>query len=179
MPTLKQIAAVFFRVGNTTFGGGDPTIAVLEREFDRRGWITPEQFTLAYGLARVTPGTNVLAFAAGAAWLMAGIAGAVVAVLVITVPSAIVVVWLTRFCELGNTNRWAHAAIAGTVCAAIGTMLAAALNLARLQMLKTNLFSTVAVVFAAFVLAQTFAVSPIQILGLAAVGGLLFGAAKK
>lgn len=179
MPTLKQIAAVFFRVGNTTFGGGDPTIAVLEREFDRRGWITPEQFTLAYGLARVTPGTNVLAFAAGAAWLMAGIAGAVAAVLVITVPSAIVVVWLTRFCELGNTNRWAHAAIAGTVCAAVGTMLAAALNLARMQFLKTNWISTIIVVFGAFVLAQTFAVSPIQILGLAAITGLLFGAAKK
>ena len=99
------------------------------------------------------------------------------AVLVITVPSAIVVVWLTRFCELGNSNRWAHAAIAGTVCAAVGTMLAAALNLARMQIVKTNWISTVVVVLVAFAL--TFALSPIQILGVAAVAGLLFGAAKK
>src|SRR2546421_6568545 len=131
MPTLRQLAAVFFRVGNTTFGGGDPTIAVLQREFERRNWITPEQFVLAYGLARVTPGTNVVAFRAGSAWLMAGVAGAIVAVLVVTVPSAVLVVWLTRICELGGTNRWARAAIAGTVAAAVGTMLGTALYLTR------------------------------------------------
>src|SRR2546426_12444100 len=129
MPTLKQLAAIFFRVGNTTFGGGDPTIAVLQREFERRGWITPEQFVLVYGSARVTPGTNVVAFCAGAACLMLGVAGAIVAVLAVTVPSAILVIWLTRICELGGTNRWARAAVTGTVAAAVGTMLAAALNL--------------------------------------------------
>src|ERR1700730_1715629 len=122
MPTLKDIAIVFFRIGNTTFGGGDPTIAVLQREFDRRGWITPEQFVLAYGLARVTPGTNIVAFCAGAAWLMLGLAGAIVAVLAVTVPSSVLVIWLTRLCELGTTNRWAQAAVAGTVSAAVGSM---------------------------------------------------------
>jgi chromate transporter len=174
MPTLRQLAAVFFRAGNTTFGGGDPTIAVLQREFERRGWLTAEQFVLAYGLARVTPGTNVVAFCAGAAWLMLGVAGAVVAVLVVTIPSAVLVIWLTRICELGATNRWARAAITGTVAAAVGTMLAAALYLTRLQLRKTNWPSTIAIVVAAFVLAQTFKLSPIQILGLAAATGLIW-----
>lgn len=174
MPTLRQTAAVFFRVGNSTFGGGDPTIAVLQREFDCRGWITPEHFVLAYGLARVTPGTNVVAFCAGTAWLMLGIAGAIAAVLAVTVPSAVLVIWLTRICELGGTNRWARAAITGTVAAAVGTMLAAALNLTRLHLSKTNWLSTIVIVVAAFVLAQTFRLSPIQILGLAAVIGVIW-----
>lgn len=174
MPTLKQLAAVFFRVGNTTFGGGDPTIAVLQREFDRRGWITPEQFTLAYGLARVTPGTNVVAFCAGAAWLMLGLVGAIVAVLLVTVPSAVLVIWLTRICEIGDTNRWARGAIAGTVAAAVGTMLAAALNLTRPQLAKSNWLSAIVIVIAGFILAQTFGLSPIQVLGLAGVTGLIW-----
>ena len=129
---------------------------------------------LAYGLARVTPGTNVVAFRAGSAWLMAGVAGAIVAVLVVTVPSAVLVVWLTRICELGGTNRWARAAIAGTVAAAVGTMLGTALYLTRLQLSKTNWLSTIGIVVAAFVLAQTFKLSPIQILGLAPITGLIW-----
>ena len=174
MPTLRKLAAVFFRVGNTTFGGGDPTIAVLQREFQRRGWITAEQFVLVYGLARVTPGTNVVAFCAGTAWLMLGVAGALIAVLVLTVPSAVLVIWLTRICELGATNRWARAAITGTVAAAVGTMLAAALYLTRLQLRKATWPSTIAILVASFVLAQWFRLSPIQILGLAAVTGAIW-----
>jgi len=165
---------VFFRIGNTTFGGGDPTMAVLQREFDRRGWMTAEQFGLAFGLARVTPGTNVVAFCAGAGFLMLGIAGAIAAVLAETVPSSILVIWITRWCELGATNHWTRAAITGTVAAAVGTMLAAALNLTRMQLTRTRWVSALTIVVGAFVLAQFFGVSPIQILGLAAVVGLLW-----
>lgn len=43
---------------------------MLPREFDRRGWLAPEQFTVAYGLARITPGPNMLAFCAGAAYVV-------------------------------------------------------------------------------------------------------------
>src|SRR5258708_13096178 len=42
MPTLRQMAAVFFRIGNTTLGGGDPTIAILQPQFDPRRSITPQ-----------------------------------------------------------------------------------------------------------------------------------------
>lgn len=174
MPSLKKLAVLFFRVANTTFGGGDPTMAVLQREFDRRAWITGEQFTIAYGLARITPGTNMLAFCAGTAWMILGLAGAIVAILVVTVPSAILVIWLTRMCVLGSTNRWAQAAIAGTVAAAVGTMIAAALSLARMQFSKANWFPTILIVIAAFVLAQVVRLSPIQVLGLAAAVGLVW-----
>lgn len=175
MPSLKQLTAVFLRVGNTTFGGGDPTIAVLQREFERRGWLDAEQFVLAYGLARVTPGTNVTAFCAGAAWIMRGLAGAVMAVLALTVPSAVLVIWLTHMCEIGGSNRWARAAIAGTVAAAVGAMLAAALNLTRLQITKMNWLSTILIVAVAFVLVRMAGLSPIQVLGLAAIAGLIGG----
>lgn len=174
MPTLRQLAAVFFRIGNTTLGGGDPTIAVLEREFDRRRWITPEQFTLAFGLSRVTPFTNLLAFCAGTAWFMLGMMGAIVAVLVVTIPSAALVIWLTHICELGGANRWAQAAIGGTVAAAVGTTLAAALRMVQPQFGKSSWPWASVVVIAAFVLSWTFALSPVQILALAAVAGLFW-----
>lgn len=174
VPTLKQLGSTYFRIGNTTFGGGDPTIAVLAREFDRRGWLAPEQFTVAFGLARITPGTNMLAFCTGAAWIMRRLPGALVALAAVTIPTAILVVWLTRICEATSSNRWAHAAISGTLIAAVGSMFAAALVLARVQLTKKNWISTVLVIAIAFSLAQFFSFSPIQILGLAAVVGLFW-----
>jgi chromate transporter len=170
------MAAVFFRIGNTTLGGGDPTIAVLQREFDRRRWITPQQFALAFGLSRVTPFTTLLAFCAGTSWFMLGVLGAVLAVLVVTIPSAALVIWLTHICELGATNRWAQAAINGTVAAAVGTMLAGAISLVRPHLGKSTWPSTAIVVIVAFVLSRTFALSPLQILGLAAVIGFFWTA---
>ena len=75
-PRLTAVTSLFARVGITVFGGGDPTIAILQREFYRRDWLSPEKFAIAFGLARLTPGTNVLAFCAAAGWYILGFGGA-------------------------------------------------------------------------------------------------------
>ena len=82
-PQLTAVTRLFLRVGVTVFGGGDPTIAILQREFYRRDWLNPERFAIAFGLARLTPGTNVLAFCAAAGWYLLGLGGALAAVLAI------------------------------------------------------------------------------------------------
>jgi len=168
------MAWVYFRVGNTTLGGGDPTIAVLQREFARQRWITRAQFTLAFALSRVTPFTNMLAFCAGTAWFMLGLMGAIVAVLVVTVPSAALVIWLTHICEIGATNRWAQAAIGGTVAAAVGTTVAAAFRIVQPRLGKSEWLWTALIVIAAFVLSSTSTLSPVPILALAAVAGFFW-----
>ncbi len=62
-PTLRKLTGIFLRIGNTTFGGGLPTIAALQRELvEQRAWLSQEDYALAFSLARVTPGTNVIAF---------------------------------------------------------------------------------------------------------------------
>ena len=43
-PRLSSITRLFARVGITVFGGGDPTIAILQREFYQRQWLSPEKF---------------------------------------------------------------------------------------------------------------------------------------
>src|ERR1700734_3195772 len=103
-PPLIDVTNLLFRVGVTVFGGGDPTIAILQREFYRRDWLSPEKFGIAFGLARLTPGTNVLAFCAAAGWYLRGLPGALAAVLAITIPASVLVVWLTRAYDL--TTRY-------------------------------------------------------------------------
>ncbi len=173
-PTLRDVAWLFLRVGNTTFGGGNPTIAVLQREFYQRNWLTPEQFGIAFGLGRVTPGTNLLAFCAAAGYYILGLMGAVAAVLVVTIPSSILVIWLTRVCEAGAMHPLAQSIIAATIAAAVGTMIGASVLLVASEFSKSNWLKPLVVSIGAFLLAYVFALSPLAVIGVAAAVGFFW-----
>ena len=122
-PSVKKLTEIFFRIGNTTFGGGYVTIGMLGRELvDTRRWISVEKFDLAFALARVTPGTNLIAFCAAIGALICGVAGAVGAVVALTAPSSALAVLITYGFERWQDNRIAMAAIGGTVAAVAGMM---------------------------------------------------------
>jgi chromate transporter len=168
---LREIAVLFLRVGSTTFGGGDPSMAVLQREFQRRQWLDAHRLGIAYGLARITPGTNMLAFCAATGWYLRRWAESVTAVLGVTIPSTVLIVLLTRVCESGDRIPWLGAALAGTIAAAVGMMAAAAFLLVRTQVSQRDWLLPIAVATGAFALSSGLAINPIAILALAAVLG--------
>lgn len=142
-------------------------MALLQRELIGRKWITRDDFALAYSLARITPGTNVLAFCAGTGARVLGFAGAVAAVLAVTVPSAILAVLLTRGFEAWATHPWATAAIGGTVAAVSGMMWASVWSLIRPYLgLRALLFTG-----GAFLAAWKFHVTPVPVILAAALAG--------
>ena len=169
-PSLAAVTRLYLKIGNTTFGGGDPTMALLQRELIGRKWITREDFALAYALARVTPGTNVLAFCAATGMRVLGVAGALAAVLAVTLPSAILAVLLTRGFETWRTHPWAMAAIGGTVAAVSGMMWASVWSLVK------PYIGVRALVFTggAFVAAWKFHVTPVPVIFVAALAGYLW-----
>lgn len=173
MPKLGPLALLFLRIGNTTVGGGEPTVAALQQELSRRNYITPEQFGLAYALARLTPGTNMLAFCAAAGWYALGLAGAFAGVLAVSIPSSVLVVWLTRICEEGDRIPWLGAAVKGMIAAAAGITVAAAFKLADSQIVPGHRVVPIAIVAGAF-LARLLGLPPLYTLALAATAGLLW-----
>jgi chromate transporter len=173
-PRLLKVVLLFLRVGNTTFGGGDPTIAVLQREFYRRKWLSAEQFAIAFGLARVTPGTNVLAFCAAIGWYISGLVGAIAGVLAVSVPSSVLVVWLTHVCALGIRSPRAQSIITATVAAAVGTMIGAAVLLVKTQCSKRDWVRPTLIAAGAFVLTRWLGLSPLPVIALAAVVGFFW-----
>ena len=95
--TVREFVSIFLRDGTFTFGGGDPAMAALHNDLTRqRGWLSEDDNGLFYALARLTPGTNILAFCAAAGWRLLGWMGAVLAVSAATIPSAFLVIWLTH-----------------------------------------------------------------------------------
>lgn len=167
----RSLSWLYTRIGSTTFGGGDPTMAALQSELFARKWIDREQYGLVYALARATPGTNILAFCAGTGWLALGIVGAVLAVVGTSLGSAIVVVLLTAGYEAWRHNVWAMAAIGGMLAAATGLMGVAAYSLLKPHCRRARWLRAAVIFSAALVLALKFGLTPIQVLAVAAITG--------
>ncbi len=176
-PSLGRVTRAFLRIGNTTFGGGDTTQAALQREFiNRRGWITQDDYAVAFSLARITPGTNVVAFCAAIGARVAGWRGAIAGVLAESAPSAAIAVLITWGYEAWRSNRWVMAAILGASAAVAGMMFASVFLLLRPHLkLSWTAARSAALFAAAFLAAWKFGVTPLPIIGVAALAGFAWG----
>ncbi|HEY4365133.1 MAG TPA: chromate transporter [Bryobacteraceae bacterium] len=170
--SLLQLVLIHLRVGNLTFGGGDPSLAALHAEIvATKGWISPEEYTIVFALARITPGTNLLAFCAGISWDLLGWVGAMAALLAMTIPASFLIVLLTRSYGAMQSNTIAIAGISGVLAAAVGMMPAAAWQLLSPHLDRRRWLHAILVVGVTLVLSLGFSASPILILGLAALAG--------
>lgn len=175
-PHLAQVARAFLRIGNTTFGGGDTTMAALQREFiDRRRWITAEDYAVAFSLARITPGTNVVAFCAAIGARVAGLWGAIAGVLAETVPSAGIAVLITWGYQAWRSNAAVMAAILGASAAVAGMMFASVWLLLRPRLKQPRPAARALLIAgAAFIAARNFGVTPLPVIAIAAATGFVW-----
>ena len=173
--TRPRVALLFLRAGTFTFGGGNPTMAALFTDLVTvRRWITAEQYGLVYALARLTPGTNLLAFGAGVAWLIAGWIGAAMAVFGMSAPAAVMAVLLTGGYEVLKQNSVAMSAIAGILAASVGLMAASAWQLVGPHLAVRDwrrIVRALVLSAGALVLARSLQMPPVQVLLLAAAAG--------
>ncbi|WP_426265102.1 chromate transporter [Sphingomonas sp. PWP1-2] len=176
---MPAIADVFGRYGNFTLGGGSATVAVLHRELlEKRRWIGVDAFTLCFGLARLTPGTNVLAFCTAVGWLLRGWAGAAVALLAASVPCTLVIVVLTAAFAQAERNLWVQAAIHGAVAAAVAITARTSWTIAHPHFKPGARLRVVSIGAAAFLLYTVAGVPAIEVLLLAAVTGAVLPVAR-
>jgi chromate transporter len=173
-PTLGEIASVFARYANTTFGGGSATIAVLKQQIlTRRGWINEAEFDLNYALSRLTPGTNLLAFCTAVGWTARRWPGAVVALLASSLPCSILAVIITVFYVELQGSALFQAALRGALAAAVAIMVSTAWVFAEPHV-KAAPRKAVIVVPCAAALSLGAHRSPVTILLLAALVGVLW-----
>jgi chromate transporter len=171
MVSWPQFLAEFARAGNLTLGGGPAMIAELERRvISERHWLPAEDFGLLYTIARLTPGTNILAFVAATAARIQGPVGGVIAVVAASLPAAVVIWLMTLFFDAWNSNRWVASAMLGAMAAVVALILSTAWNL--LRPFRKNLLALL--LFAAALAAGLANIaSPVAILLSAAVIGAL------
>jgi len=176
-PSLEQLSRAFFRIGNTTFGGGMVTMTVLGRELvHRQQWMAESDYELVFAVARVTPGTSIIAFCAAAGWLILGWMGAIAAVFALTAPTAVVAVLLLQGIDSGASHPWVMSVLGATVAAVSGMMGATVLIIVRpfIQGAVPILRSLI-IGGAAFLASWRFNVNPLPILAASTLASLLWG----
>lgn len=149
---------------------------MLGRELiETRGWLARDKFDLAFALSRVTPGTNLLAFCAAVGSLLRGWSGAIIAVIAVTAPSALIALALIYGFEAGQNNRIAMAAIGGTVAAVVGMMWSTIWTILRPYMgsLAGNL-RVVVIAGGAFLASWKWGVNPLPIILAGSLLGLVW-----
>lgn len=175
-PGLGAIARVFARFANTTFGGGSATIATLRGQLvGRHGWLDDAACELAYALSRLTPGTNLLAFCAGAGWLMRRWLGAAVALVAASLPCALLAVAMVIGYDELIASPLFRAAMAGALAAAVAIVVATAWVFAEPH-LRAAPWKAVVIAAVVVALAVGARFSPLRILIVAAVIGLAWPA---
>jgi chromate transporter len=174
-PSLFRVFAVFARHANLTFGGGSATIATLHREtVASRQWVDQRQFDTVFALSRVTPGTNLLAFAAGIGWLCRRLPGAVLALLGASIPCSLLVVLVTALFEHWNHNPIIEAALRGAFASAVGITAVTCWTLVKPHTSKRSWPRVLIVAGLAFLVEATLNVPPVRLLLLAGLLGLVF-----
>ena len=132
MVSWSQFLSEFARAGNLTLGGGQPMIAELERRvITTRRWLPPEDFGLLYSIARITPGTNILAFIAATAARIQGPWGGALAVVAASLPAALVIWLMTVFFDAWSNNPWVATAMAGAMAAVVALIASSAWQLLK------------------------------------------------
>ena len=178
-PGLAAMGSVFARYGNFTFGGGNTTMAILHGVLvTKRRWLSADDFMLCFALARLTPGTNVLAFCTGVGWLLLGWAGAAAALVAASLPSALMVVAATAMFDHLRNNGWAAAAIHGAVAAAVAITVRMCWTIVQPQWKARVRLRVILVAACAFTASAVFGLPPIVVLLLAAGVGAAFPPAR-
>jgi chromate transporter len=91
--SVREVAAVFVRLGVTAFGGPLAHIAVMEDELvARRQWVSREEFVDLVGAANLIPGPNSTELAIHLGYRRAGWAGLIAAGVGFILP-AVLLVW--------------------------------------------------------------------------------------
>jgi chromate transporter len=122
--------AQLFVANMLTFGNGTVMAAILQQSLVERAHVlTNDQLLYAFALARVTPGQANL-YVASIGYMLFGLPGAVLSVLVIALPSYVMIPLLHSY-EFLRGNQLVSNMTRGLAATAVGLLLATTWNLAK------------------------------------------------
>lgn len=172
---LFQLFWTFFKISPVTFGGGYAMISqVMEEIVEKRKWMTNDKITELIALSQTLPGAVAVNFAAFIGHRLAGVPGAIAAVIGVSLPTFVIVLFL------GITYLTVHdipkleAAFASIRVTIVAIIVYAAIKIARTAVFDKTTFWIMAAGVAAL-----FFIHPIVAIILGAVIGIAVIKIKK
>ncbi|MCA0756177.1 chromate transporter [Paenibacillus sp. N4] len=129
---LLRLFWTFFKIGPSTFGGGYAMIPAIEREVaEKRKWLDAQEMSDMLSVAGSAPGGVGVNASAFIGYRLAGVAGAVAAVLGIALPTFLIVLGLGLVYRLMDGNPKVEAALLGIQGAILALILVSAYKMAK------------------------------------------------
>lgn len=129
---LWELFWFFFKTGFCTFGGGWSIVAQIRKAYvEEKGFISDEELLDITSVGRSLPGLMIGNVSYLFGYHAAGLPGALVCLIGITVPSVIVLTAVTWCYTLIRDNLYVSRAMAGVRAAVVPIILTSALNLRK------------------------------------------------
>ncbi len=170
-PSFVGLSRLLLKHAAFTVGGGTVTMVALERDLvDDLKWMTRDRFRALYGLARITPGTNILALVTGIGWDFHRWPGALMALACAAIPGAILATLLAAGYEQAYRNPIVQRFLLGAAAAVCGFIAASVWKLLSPYLWGERRGITI-VVFAVGLAVSLLGVSPFPVIVALAVAG--------
>lgn len=154
MGKLGKLFLTFLKIGAFTFGGGYAMIALLETEFiDRKKWMTREEFLDMVAIAESTPGPVAINSATYIGYKVAGVAGAALSTLAVSLPSFVIIYLISLFFDRFLALEWVSRAFRGIQVCVVYLIFTAGFDMLknlRMDALSLAIFLCVLAVMTAF-----------------------------
>ena len=123
--TLLQLVLLLAPLSLVAVGGMNVVLPEIHRQVVQGyGWLTDAEFASLFALAQAAPGPNVALLAGLIGWQVAGMAGAVVALLAMVLPSSVLAYTTARVWQRFRDARWRRPVQSGLAPISIGFVLA-------------------------------------------------------
>lgn len=170
--SFPALCRLLLRHAAFTVGGGGVTTVALERDILERQWLDRETFRAFYGLARLTPGTVILALVTAIGWHLFRWRGALFALVIASLPGSILAVALTEVQLLSQQSALGRAFFAGSAAAVCGLLAASIWKIVEPYLEPVHRASSLLVIALAL-LAALFKLSPFFVIIAAGAAGFL------
>ncbi|MBR5982364.1 MAG: chromate transporter [Bacteroidales bacterium] len=176
MTKLHELFWTFFKIGAFTIGGGYAMIPLMEQEIvDKRKWLNKEEFMDTMSLAQSMPGVFAVNMATDVGFRTRGIIGATTAILGNVLMPILLILVLAIFFRQFSDNPIVESIFKGIRPAVVALIAAPVFTMAKTAKISWSNFWIPVV---AALLIWLLGVSPVIIILVAGLGGLIYGKIK-
>jgi chromate transporter len=169
---LLEIFIAIFIPNILGYGGGPPIIPLLQAEVvDHYGWLTLEQFGEVFALANALPSPIATKLGGYIGYQVAGVPGAIVALIATIAPTAIAMIILYKFLHLFKNSVQVKA-----MTQIVRPIVAVLLGILAYQFFDrayeaSGIFQTIAIAAISLIALEKFKVHPAIVIGLSLAYG--------
>lgn len=109
-----QLFLSYLKIGFFGFGGGYAMLSLIQNEIVvQNQWLTNAEFTDIVAISQMTPGPIAINSATYIGYSIAGFWGSVVATIAVCLPALTLMILITKFFLMLQSNRYVKAAMSG------------------------------------------------------------------